>query len=609
MSSGYPEPADDPVTPCPRQISRVVAASTRLWQNISMQASTMCMQHDSIRLSNLANLPSIPDNLQGIRALSGQASWEFRSSRCINPRKTRDGEKRQWMLTRDRPTLCSISKNTSFNYSDSKSNGIAMLFFGWSYILCATLLKKQCVPIYYTTSEVPRSATRPANQWVTVDIGNASEHEIQWWNALLTPGQGWLPVSGRQPVWAVGYTGNMKFRVTPEARKSPKSRFYDPPSGTQAAEFLSRFASLYNLESQAPLALSMALTLPLHNETNSIVKLPKPLLVRKSTQSTIPSSIITTECNNLSRYMTLSSNPTFLSSALWAVFWEPGIDCNLVSPWCDPIIDVVEPLIEDGDLESLGHVLALRQPNIAPLWYGIAACGQTKTVRAIVPFLKTLHTPMPSRPIPEVAAWTRSPQSFMDLGGSGPYIRENGLVAREDVWRLRHELWDLAPEGLYFKQSPTSPWQPFGSMAVNELELSVRSHVECQRHSWVYARWSWFLDSETRVVDESREDSSKELLSFADESYLNLCKQAPLAIRGYTPNHVASEKAVGDIFRWAATEMEFTGKRIYSHPWVEALADLNAGEDLESETASGTSRGRSLRYVKRWIENVTAEPE
>jgi len=78
---------------------------------------------------------------------------------------------------------------------------------------------------------------------------------------------------------------------------------------------------------------------------------------------------------------------------------------------------------------------------------------------------------------------------------------------------------------------------------------------------------------------------------------------------GYTPDNVASEAAVGGIFRWSATEMEATGKDIYSHPWVDALADLELWEDgktevnVGSENREGSSR-RVLERVENWVMQV-----
>jgi len=365
--------------------------------------------------------------------------------------------------------------------------------------------------------------------------------------------------------------------------------------------FLSRFASMYNLESQAPLALSMALTLPLHNETWSIVQLPKPSLTRQDTQLASPSSI-DLEYSNLSRYMALSSHPNFLSSALWGIFWEPRVDCNLVTPWFDAIIEVVRPLINGGDLEMLGHVLAPRRPNIAPLWYGIAACGPTKTLNSIIPFLEMLLTPVPWRPIPEVAAWTGSPQSFMDLSGSGPYVQEGGQVGRIDVWRLRHECWDLEPEGIVFRRAPMCPWPPFGSMPVDELDVSVRAHIRCGRHRWAYSRWTWVFEDGTELADETSVGGEGDQVGL-DSLFDPDLPDTALAMPGYASTSTASEIAIGDIFRWAATEMEASGRDIYTHPWVQALEDLKMGWDDESDTGSAASQ--SLHYsferVEDWV--------
>ncbi|KAH7129668.1 hypothetical protein B0J13DRAFT_563171 [Dactylonectria estremocensis] len=596
---------EDYIIPSWDQIDRIFASSQQLWQCLTRQASSMCLQRDTVNLSRLMNgLPAMPDNLQGINNITGQATWEMKPNGCVSPSKARTEGERRWSLTRLQPTLCTISPHSYFSYSDSKSNGVAFLFFGWAYILCATLLEKQRIPMHYphNLSEVPGNGHHLDKQWLTVDIGTVCEEEFRWWVSLLSPGQGWRSAS-RQPVWAIAYTGNIKFRVAAQitASKSPHS---GPPSSSQAVGFLSRFARMYNLESQAQLALAMALTLPLHNETYSMVNLPKPSLVGQDAPLTSP-SIIDQEYSNLSRYMTLSSNPVFLSSALWSIFWEPGVDCNVVSPWCDPIIEVVKPLIDKDNLEMLGHILALRRPNIAALWYGIAACGHTKTILAIIPFLQSLHTPVPSRPLPEVAAWTGSPQSFMDLYESGPYVQAGDLVSRKDVWRLRHECWDVEPEGTPFQNPPMCPWPPFGSMGVEELEIRVRTHINCERHHWVYARWIWLLDNGTEVVDESPGEQES-LLRFAGESHLGLLKGCP-PTPGYTPNHRASEKAVGDIFRWVATEMEVSGKDIYSHPWVDALADLEMCEDNEADSGSDVCHGSSgsiLANVKEWVINV-----
>ena len=229
-----------------------------------------------------------------------------------------------------------------------------------------------------------------------------------------------------------------------------------PPSSSQAVQYLSRFSARYSLETQSSAALTMALTLPLHNLCGSTVQLPRPRLGAPCGPSAmVPkgSSQLLKDFENISKYMTMSSNPQFLSSALWGTFWEPDVDCNLVSPWCDGIIDILEPFISN-DIELLAHTLALRRPHLAPFWYGTLLFGQTKVTEHLIPFLKTQRAPTPARPIPEVALWTGCPQSYMDLPGSGSYLREDSTISRADVWRLRHECWEVESGGFPFRSTP-----------------------------------------------------------------------------------------------------------------------------------------------------------
>jgi hypothetical protein len=243
-------------------------------------------------------------------------------------------------------------------------------------------------------------------------------------------------------------------------------------------QFLSRFSARYSLGTQSSAALAMALTLPLLNLAASTVQLPKPRLNRPNISSPIAPAIpcqLLEDFESISKYITLSSNPRFLSSALWSIFWEPGVDCNLVSPWCDGIIEILEPLITNN-LELLAHTLALRPPNLAPSWYSALLFGRTKLTERIIPFLKTQQAPTPARPILEVALWTGFPQSYIDLCGSGSYLRENNTISRADVWRLRQNCWELASEGRPFRNTPLLGWPPFRVMCP---ELEVRRQISC----------------------------------------------------------------------------------------------------------------------------------
>jgi hypothetical protein len=346
----------------------------------------------------------------------------------------------------------------------------------------------------------------------------------------------------------------------------------------------------------------MALTLPLYNEAASPVQVPKSRLSRTCL---LDAPVDTPQdFENLSHYMTLSSNPRFLSSALWSTFWEPDIDCNVVSPWCDGIIEILEPLIKSDSLELLAHVLALRRPNLSALWYSVALFGRTRLIEALIPFLKTLRTPTPARPIPEVAIWTGTPQSFMDLCGSGPYLQEDNTIARADVWRLRHDFWEVEPEGLPFKNTPLSGWPPFGFMRSDELELEVHRHITCERHEWQYNQWTWQLGNKKDICDEGYKGQCKDWpIEFTSHSIFcsDVCFENKI---DYEPDNVATKTAVEAAFRWAATEIEVSNRSMYTHPWVGA-DDFPEWDDTDLIISTSSLSEQAIERVENWREAVT----
>ncbi|KAL7796628.1 hypothetical protein V8C37DRAFT_353338 [Trichoderma ceciliae] len=596
----------DKVVPTADQRNPVFGFSRVLWQGLVAAAGSMSFDRNTVNLASLAKYgPKLPDEMEATTELSGFANWqiaeETASKGCSVPsHRPRQGIRRRWDLTRLQPTVCEISERSGFNFSDSDSNGLAFLFLGWSYILSVFLLEQQKIPVVYEDATGSPGDETPTGSEFIVDLGDASDEEQRWWSALLSPGQGWKGAHAGQPLWAVAFTGNVKFHVMNNGNASQPSEVVEPPTSKEAVGFLSRFASMYNLESQAVLGLAMALTVPLHDNMSSTIQIPEPCLVKPSI--IFHTSTIDKEFRNLSYYMVLSSNPAFFASALWSVFWEPEIDCNLASAWCNPIIDAIQPLIDGENLEMLGHVLALRRPGIAALWYGLVACGTTETILAIIPFLETLHTPVPARLIPEVASWTDTPQSFMDLTGSGPYLQGNH-ISRADLWRLRHEYWNAWKEGVHFRHLPTTPFRPFGYVDAGEVEVMVRAHLACSRHQWVYTGFTWTLEN---GIDLTHEPCilPTSWAQFEAESHIHLPRSG-MEEPGYDLDYAASRRAVGDIFRWAATEMETAGRHIYSHPWVNVDSHFALVEQQSNQVPKELVRlsGLSMQRVKEWVVN------
>jgi len=573
---------DDPILPTTEQVEHVLARSRHVWQgHLERAKSIKNISQENLRVSNwLYRLPALPDDLKGVSSLQGQSTWR-RTSPDTCSLLLRTGAPQRWnpILSRSRPTKCEFSPLAPFsNWQDETcrtkqpyghNNGIFIMLAGWAYILSKKLLEKQDLPMRFSTNLAPVTdydeQSDTDKHCITVDIGDATSNELLWWRALLAPGQGWQAPRAQQPPWAITYEGDLNFRVATTARSLKNSQSDPPPSSSQAVQFLSRFSARYCLGTQPSAALAMALTLPLLNLAASSVQLPEPRLGRPCISSSIAPIIpcqLLEDFGSISKYMTLSSNPQFLSSALWSTFWEPDVDCNLVSPWCDGIIEILTPLITN-DLELLAHTLALRRPNLAPIWYAVLLFGRTKLIERLIPFLKTQQAPTPARPIPEVALWTGFPQSYMDICGSGPYLREDNTISRADVWRLRRDCWEVASGGHLFRNTPLSGWPPFGVMCPDELELEVRRHVDCGRHRWQYHHWTWQFENGRYIHDEGCKAQHMDFE--CGSSFSNFHTHHNIS---YVPDNVATEIAVGAAFQWAATEMDIASHKIFTHSWV-----------------------------------------
>ena len=592
------------------QAQSIFAGSKHIWQSYLETAKSMHhIMPDSLNLSSLHRLPTLPDDLEGVKTLQGRSTW--RQDSCLL--HLRHGTKQQWQptLSTGCPTVCKFSSNAPFsNWPDETNlsnrmpghnNGVFIMLVGWVYILSKKLLEKQCLQMHFSKNRagLAEPDKEAEDNIIIVDIGEVTPDELRWWRALLAPGPGWRTPPWQQPPWAITLDGDLTFRIATSAREFSSYEPKQPPSSAQAIEFLSRFAARHCLGIQSSAALAMALTLPLHNAAGSIVLVPKPTLGEACILPIIPGRYchLVDNFQNISRYMTLSSNPRFLSSALWSIFWEPGIECNAVSPWCDGIIEVLEPIVNNSNFELLGHIFALRRPNLAALWYAIVLFGQTTLIDAIIPFLKTLRTPTPTRPIPEVAFWTGVPQSFMDLPGAGPYLREDYTISRADVWRLRHDCWELEPEGHPFNCTPLFGWPPIGTMYPEDLELEVRKHIDCKRHKWQYDKWTWELENKEYIYEEYKvhqdckcEPNSNSSFQLADKI-------------SYEPNNIATRKAVQVAFSWSATEIEFPNQAIYTHSWVGADY-LSEGGNPDLSTDALSLYDKRGKDVELWVEAV-----
>lgn len=101
---------------------------------------------------------------------------------------------------------------------------------------------------------------------------------------------------------------------------------------------------------------------------------------------------------------TLTLNDWGLKSVLWSASFNSCIPCNLVTPWLQPISEILYPLVAKGELRTLASIMSKRQPHLAALWLGVVIIGLGKsTVRRlrIAPNIRS-----------ESAAWTKTNAFF-----------------------------------------------------------------------------------------------------------------------------------------------------------------------------------------------------
>ena len=497
------------------------------------------------------------------------------------------------------------------NERRNQSNYLAVLTLGWSYILSARLVETQGngSKMVYTNS-VATSYYETGNRCApttSVDVSELDEDDaFRWWMAVLAPGQGWKAIVSHEEdgeylaPWSVSLEDThritlkwQKGRPT-EGNKSNSS----PPSSKKAFQFLSRFSLQHNLHSQFLVALATAMLFPTHNYHGKIIQLPLPAEIAglddAPVRQILPEWNVVTE--ELPFYIALSCNPEVVISSLCGMFWEPNVPCNMVSPWLHPILYEVPEAREIAESPGFYHeILALicdfRTPEITPLWLGAVASGLTETVLTRV---ARGRPPLDANAFP----WTGSPQSFMDIPGSGPYIYGDEKVRRRDAWRLLY-LPPVVEDDLYYNSRPFSPWEPFGDTTAHNCVLRVRCHLHCTRHHLDYQYWNWELKDGSIVKEPGFMETKARVLPKVTNPNDELIPHIEFPQK--TLIQEASEEASRDIFGWVTVNGEgVPPENVYNDPWLEdedeSGEELNIASDSDNDYAS-VGQGVSLGHT------------
>ena len=631
--------------PRTEDVQVVLQRSQQRWQSNARYAQLHrgFTEHITNPNSLVQGVPAMPNNHSlehipngSLLEVRGRATWKYQ------PNKTCDLS--EWTATKELTIgviaatkftaealeFCNWEETSGSRGMPSSENGnhLAILIPCWAYILSSFLVETQGYLIEYTNTSA-LSADDSLNfgdSDYRVYVGSADPKEVRWWKAILAPGQGWRSIIRTSSdatylaPWSMEYHGDPQFLIEISNTKlyADNTANLSPPSSEEALRYLTSYCLLHDLGTQYFAALSAVLTLPLQNLLRRTVKLPKPVMVQTSRKSSaLPD--VQRQFLDLSHLVILSCAVRVLSSALWTVFWEPGIDCNLASAWLSPALDVIGPLIESHNHETLVRVLAHHRPKVGPLWLGATLTGLSGDIPH---FLRTLEAPY-ARPESLASAWLGIPQLFMDTPGIGRYKCDGDHIRRADRWRLLHDVGS-PPYG----STPLSSWQPFGRMPLSGVELDVMAHAGCERHEKHYARWEWFGRNGINILVVSRTSNntivdavSILLTTFAAAihfvfAWLNnggekyecgvfdrswMTGSIPSDVKTLGPSdtsdtvkatekllfqepcrdHRASIAATRSIFAWPAVGGEGWGeseRSIYQHPWMTGLIPSDTDE-------------------------------
>ncbi|KAI0399538.1 hypothetical protein F4802DRAFT_34146 [Xylaria palmicola] len=568
----------DPLIPNSAIIEQIYYNGRETWSQLLERARQLPASCYPSTLGNLTiimkDVPALPQPLPKSKRLRGWAVWQVSSpshpARC-NDWSTKSCSAQQYFsLGFDKPLRCLALASPP---QLPQPQGFSILFLCWSYIFSARLLEFQTRSFCYTQSFRQTVPTTAATDHV-VDLGGASDKLVRWLSAVLAPSMGWS-VKGPLPAWAMYLDANIILVSGHRISYDPKEA---PPSASEAIELLIELCTLFSLApvtegdvgpiAPATLSFLAALTVPFYRSSNFTPRLslclPSP---RGPTTDVVDVKSIRQYFVDLRYYMTLSLS-NFLGSAIWSIFWQPDIGCNLVSPWYASIFHILEPFLKTSNADTIAKVFLLRRPRIGLWWLGIFLLGDPTIFDWIERFLQTLEERYgygsTSRPDLVMAAWSGVPQSFLDRTEGRPYS-ETEDIPRSDILWHRHN---------FQLSRPTTAWPPLGTTRIKEVELELWPFLQ-QGSFRDYLHWVWLVKDGQDIQYGFRRDTGRFVREIPDQ--LDLISSAREQNRGIpdvkvTPSKDATLRMLALAVEDALGEIHLSNAhldRLEGHGWLK----------------------------------------
>ena len=480
-------------------------------------------------------------------------------------------------------------------------NYLSVLYFAWAYILSARWVEllgrsadHEC-HMEYTVDCMESSFPQSDDQSLfQIDIGNdACQDEALWWRAILCSGNGWDATTKYDghvylSPWSISVT-KAGYALVAKGSSDTKSK---PPSSDTALRYLSRFCVHHRLYAQCSVALAGVLYIPFLSGREITLPLSRqasrPELTEHTGHSPVSIPDLFTEHNeSLSKCMTLSSNPWGLRSLLCSTFFNPDIECNLVSAWMNPAFAIIDYL--SPRKAQLAAFLSNRRSQLGILWLGAILTDLAKNI------LRDIRAGMTALDLPS-SAWTETAQTFLT---SKMGTANDEFIHHDDECRLS---FITACEG--HDRPPIWSWKPFGDTKLCDTDLVVQQHAQCAYvHCLEYECWEWML-TDGRSIQDFGKDGSQAF----DQTALSAPHLTSPALSNYNYDFFSetfSEIATRGIFEWLrSTGYPRSEKPIYQHSWIdlEDTDDEEEPDDAESDVEKHTSPNKS--HIETWLNGI-----
>ncbi|POR30955.1 Uncharacterized protein TPAR_08840 [Tolypocladium paradoxum] len=629
---------DDPLIPTASDVCRTFHDGKATWEAFLSNAVTMPQglwpAGTLDPYLTLSDVPGLPAELPRGNILHGRQRWHMRQCTRDTETARTDNQDDEWdptivygrrvlfSLGNDGPIYCDIVPEAASCFLGNNStttHSLAVLTMCWSYILSVRFLEMQGREVRYSTHRLwPWPGEDPRRHMIYLD--GASPALVRWLCAILCSYHGWgVRDKGLLPPWAASLTTDVRFSIAAPA-PAPTTNALSAPSSFEATGLLLELCQLFGLGSGMDqneewellppykAAFFAALMLPFYKSMDLRPQFPCPHLARTEGSnrfSSIDEKSLRQYVDDLRYFMTLSMHAPSLGSILWSVFWQPDVECNLVSPWFASALDTLEPIINERRLETLVKVFVSRRPRVAFWWLALFLLGDLSVVDWIRQHAETQTEKYGfgtlSPPDPMVSAWTGSKQSFLDYERTTCYPAISDLVSRADLLRCRFDfrLQDWTCTSL--------SWRPFGHLRKQDIEPDLWPWLETE-YSRQYHSFIWHSKTRPNTTGFGfRRDTGRDIKQVPDDLERRLgdkcqgecqhdMKRAPSKKSTLTMISLLVTDFAGSR-HWANAAMPFDFKQ---HPWLHDWEGL-AIMEVRCKPDADIADKRPSWFLDEWM--------